>query len=63
MEESLLTLFASADGFFGDVGATVAVFDPWILFDDETQRFFAIGIDIVRQDAGGVDNTGEFYFR
>lgn len=33
-------------GFFGSVGATRTVFDPWVLFDYETQRFFAIGIDI-----------------
>ena len=33
-------------GFFGSAGATTTVFDPWILFDDETNRFFAIAIDI-----------------
>jgi hypothetical protein len=33
-------------GFFGEVGATTTVFDPWILYDDDSDRFFAIGIDI-----------------
>lgn len=45
-EELFLQSLNGPDGFFGEVGATVAVFDPWILFDDETQRFFALGIDI-----------------
>lgn len=33
-------------GFFGSAGATTVVFDPWVLFDTASQRFFAIGIDI-----------------
>ena len=33
-------------GFFGSTGATTVVFDPWVLYDAETERFFAIAIDI-----------------
>ena len=32
--------------FFGDVGATALIFDPWVVFDDDSQRFFIAGIDI-----------------
>lgn len=35
-----------SSGFFGEVGATSTVFDPWVLFDTDTDRFFAIGIDV-----------------
>lgn len=35
------------DGFFGSVGATTTVFDPWVIFDEASQRFFLVGIDIV----------------
>lgn len=35
-----------SNGFFGSVGATTTVFDPWVLFDTDTNRFFAIAIDI-----------------
>ncbi len=32
-------------GFFGSVGATTTVFDPWIIYDDDSQRFFVVAID------------------
>ena len=35
-----------SNGFFGSVGATTTVFDPWILYDHETDRFMAVAIDI-----------------
>ncbi len=35
------------DGFFGSVGATTTVFDPWVVFDEASQRFFLVGIDVV----------------
>ncbi len=33
-------------GFFGSVGATTTVFDPWVTFDPVSQRFFALGIEL-----------------
>lgn len=33
-------------GFFGSVGATTSVFDPWVVFDFDSQRFFIVAIDI-----------------
>lgn len=45
---SLFTQSVSgAQGFFGNVGATTTVFDPWVVFDRDTQRFFLISIDVV----------------
>ncbi len=41
-----------ATGFFASVGATTTVFDPWALYDFETQRFFVIAVDI----AGSTSN-------
>ncbi|MCA9236858.1 MAG: pre-peptidase C-terminal domain-containing protein, partial [Planctomycetales bacterium] len=32
-------------GFFGSTGATTTIFDPWVLYDTDSDRFFAIGID------------------
>ncbi len=37
---------SSSNGFFGVVGATTSVFDPWVVFDDQSQRFFIVGIDV-----------------
>ncbi|MCA9169258.1 MAG: hypothetical protein KDB23_16400, partial [Planctomycetales bacterium] len=34
------------NGFFGLLGATEAVFDPWVLFDTLSDRFFVVGIEI-----------------
>ena len=33
-------------GFFGSTGATTTIFDPWVLYDTESDRFFAIAIDL-----------------
>ncbi|MBI1313173.1 hypothetical protein GC176_17925, partial [bacterium] len=48
-----------SSGFFGSVGATSTVFDPWIIFDDDTQRFFVIGIDSI--NGSGTDDTSAVY--
>ena len=41
------------DGFFGVVGATSNVFDPWVIFDAETDRFFAIAIEVANLQSEG----------
>lgn len=33
-------------GFFGSVGAQDTTFDPWILYDTATERFFIVAIDV-----------------
>ncbi|MEM9645150.1 MAG: hypothetical protein AAF989_09155, partial [Planctomycetota bacterium] len=43
-----------AGGFFGSVGATSTVFDPWVIFDDDSERFFVIGIDIANDTESNV---------
>ena len=40
------------NGFFASVGANSSVFDPWIVYDVESSRFFAIGIDIHETGTG-----------
>lgn len=35
-----------ASGFFAEVGATSSIFDPHVLYDFETQRFYIIAIDV-----------------
>ena len=42
---------SSSDGFFGTVGASTTVFDPWVVFDDQSQRFFIVGIDVASPDS------------
>ena len=39
-----------ASGFFGAVGATAPVFDPWVIYDDDSQRFFIVAIDVAEVD-------------
>ncbi|MHC4876833.1 MAG: hypothetical protein ACYTGL_10070 [Planctomycetota bacterium] len=46
-------------GFFGSVGATETVFDPWVIFDDDSQRFFVVGIDAV--ETPDDNDTGALY--
>ena len=41
-------------GFFGSVGATATVFDPWIIYDDDSQRFFIVAIDVAKVDKGAL---------
>ena len=41
-------------GFFGSVGATTTVFDPWVIYDDDSERFFVIGIDLEANDKSNV---------
>ncbi len=37
---------SGSSGFFANVGAQMTVFDPWIIFDDQSGRFFIAAIDI-----------------
>ncbi|MBX7165735.1 MAG: S8 family serine peptidase [Pirellulales bacterium] len=46
--------FSGPSGFFGSVGATTSVFDPWIVFDPDSKRFFAVGIDIASSNESNV---------
>ena len=41
-------------GFFGDVGSTRTVFDPWIIYDDDSERFFIVAIDIAGREESNV---------
>ncbi|MCA9126212.1 MAG: pre-peptidase C-terminal domain-containing protein [Planctomycetales bacterium] len=41
-------------GFFGSVGAVGTVFDPWVIFDDDSQRFFLVGIDVASNTESNV---------
>lgn len=34
------------DSFFGNVGGTATAFDPWIVFDVNSERFFFVAIDV-----------------
>lgn len=40
-----LTTISGAGGFWGDQGATSFVFDPEVLFDPQSQRFFAMACE------------------
>ena len=42
------------DGFFGTVGATSTVFDPWVVYDDDTDRFFIVAIDVATDTESNV---------
>ncbi|MGF1583022.1 MAG: hypothetical protein ACFCD0_27190, partial [Gemmataceae bacterium] len=42
--DSISTNFAT--GFWGSVGATGVVFDPWIVFDPDSERFIAMAVEI-----------------
>ena len=44
----------STQSFFASVGSTTVVFDPWVLFDADTGRFFFIGIDIASDTQSNV---------
>ena len=41
---------SNVNGFFGTVGSTTTVFDPWVLFDDDSQRFFVVAIELAADD-------------
>ena len=41
-------------GFFGSVGATAIIFDPWVIYDEDTERFFLVAIDVVGSDVGNL---------
>ncbi len=41
-------------GFFGSVGATALVFDPWVIYDEDTERFFLVAIDVAESDVGNL---------
>ncbi len=41
-------------GFFAEVGATEAVFDPWVVYDTDSERFFAVAIDIASNTESNV---------
>ena len=43
-------------GFFGSVGATGTTFDPWILYDTNSERFFLVAIDVES------DTSAHLYF-
>jgi hypothetical protein len=43
-------------GFFGNVGATGIAFDPWLVYDQDSDRFFIVAIDI-----DGVNNKSNLY--
>lgn len=45
---------SGAAGFFGSAGATSVVFDPWVIWDDDSQRFFVMGIDIASNTESNV---------
>ena len=36
----------NSNGFFGSAGATNLVFDPWIIYDTDSQRFYALGVEL-----------------
>ncbi len=42
------------DGFFAAVGSTSTIFDPWIVYDVRSGRFFAMGIDIASSTQSNV---------
>ena len=53
-DELFLQSVNGLSGFFAEAGATTTVFDPWILFDTETDRFFALGIDVASESESNV---------
>ncbi|MCY2986275.1 MAG: M36 family metallopeptidase, partial [Planctomycetota bacterium] len=44
----------TSTNFFSSVGSTADIFDPWVLFDTASQRFYLIGIDIASDTQSNV---------
>jgi hypothetical protein len=52
---------SGGSGFWGSVGATVSVFDPWIEYDHHAGRFVVVAIEVLEIADGDPSDTGFLY--